>query len=266
MTAAGHPAWDDPALEDPTDSPRRARYRRKQSWYREVVLGAPPGVDARGKLLGSLLAEEHVAARPDLAFLEETGRYVDQRLALRRPASDMDVDGLRRDLLSPAGVAFNLLASLRDHPRAAARVLRNAFGVEAGQVESLEVDAHLPPGNPCRFDALAVYRTPARTLGFVGMVVRYADAGAHDLGAAVAEARQMLADSPAVLGRVAVLATSDDAATWQAVDALRADPVCADLVTAASYDEVLGSVVQRDGLSGWADAFAARYLDLSVVS
>ena len=296
MSGAGHPAWDDPALTDPSDSPRRALYRRKQSWYREVVLGVPPGRDAGGRVVGSLLDADAVAGHPGLAFIEDASGYVDVRLAQIPPTRPpIDVDSLRRDLLSPTGVAFNLLATLRGHPRAAVRVMRSAFGVDAASLQGLDVEPDPPSGESGWLDALAVYCTPGGRLGFVGIVARYADqpprldagtalehhgaarlgsasvrdlaaVGAVDLWAAATEVAVLLERSPAVAGHLAVLASADDAATWKAVDILRADPAARAPVRAISYEEVLGSVIQRDGLSGWADAFAARYLDLSVVS
>jgi len=48
------PAWDAQSLQVRSDSPRTARYRLLQSWYREVVLGVPPA-KVRGRLVGSML-------------------------------------------------------------------------------------------------------------------------------------------------------------------------------------------------------------------
>ena len=67
--AVGALPWDDTSLAVGSDSPRKARYRLLQSWYREVVLSVPPGF-FRGRLVGSRLDVAAVRERPGLNFLE----------------------------------------------------------------------------------------------------------------------------------------------------------------------------------------------------
>lgn len=73
MSAAGGTKavlpWDDPVLRVTSDPPRRAQYRALQSWYRETVLKVPPGLQASGQPLGSLLPAER--EREGRNFLDE---------------------------------------------------------------------------------------------------------------------------------------------------------------------------------------------------
>lgn len=65
MSTESWPAWDAPELKASNDSPRVARYRLHQSWYREHVLHAPPGErpNARGRLVGDTLERRALKLR-----------------------------------------------------------------------------------------------------------------------------------------------------------------------------------------------------------
>ena len=65
--------WDDPKLAVKSDDRRTFKHRLLQSWYREEVLGAEPGVyTPSGKprrVLGSLLHGDDLKFRPERNFL-----------------------------------------------------------------------------------------------------------------------------------------------------------------------------------------------------
>lgn len=62
--------WDAPDLRVSSDRSRIAKYRRLQSWYREMQLGIPgAGVGANRQSAASMLPAGALAAEPDLNFL-----------------------------------------------------------------------------------------------------------------------------------------------------------------------------------------------------
>lgn len=125
------PRWDDPRFR-PTGEPARiARYRRLQSWYREVQLGVAPGpypariVDGvarpSGKLgLGSSLRAEDVLAQPDLNFIDPAAHeHAERRIAevLTKEHGTLEAGRLRHNLLSSMPLCFNLFGTLRSEDR-----------------------------------------------------------------------------------------------------------------------------------------------------
>ena len=105
--------WDDPSLvEMKSDSRMRRKYRRLQSWYRHEVLRVGPGVDLKGRPIGSLLRANNVVADPTLNFLHrpELAKITTDRIA--DTSGTVDADRLRRNMLSSQPLCVNLFGPL----------------------------------------------------------------------------------------------------------------------------------------------------------
>ena len=176
-----HPPWDDPALAVQSDTSWRARYRRLQSWYRETVLGVPPGTDQRGITRASMLPAEAVAQNPDLNFLDdEIAAYARKRA--ERVVADggtLELDRLRRNMLSSMPLCFNLFGALRRHPAAAARGLGSALDLDIDEILMVKVEWAPPPDvhlkDRTALDAFVQYRTGGGRRAFFGVETKYTE-------------------------------------------------------------------------------------------
>ena len=298
--------WDDPQLVNVgSDSWRQGRLRRLQSWYRETVLRLEPGVDRQGVLRGNLLRHRDVEREPGANLLDEgIARYVRERLPVARAAkATIEVDRLRRNLLSSMPLCFNLFGALRRHPDVVPALLNQVLGRElVGEIVQIEVewapDPLLHLGDRTAFDALVEYRTPSGALGFLGVETKYAegpDRGGYDkpsyrkltvpeLGWRPGAADALVDSAANQLWRNTLLTQSFQAATGHA-DAHMLLLRCADdRVSASSFERLSGQLVDPDArvltatyeqvidvartmpaLETWAVAFDRRYLDLSPV-
>lgn len=183
--------WDDPKYAPDGEPGRIARYRRLQSWYREVQLGAEPApyparrvkgaVQVTDKLgLGSLLRPEDVAAQPDLNFLHpDAAAHADERVAEVRAANGTLEEGrLRHNLLSSMPLCFNLFGALRNETGFLA-LFQNLFDVRATSIN--DVICEWAPaagegslGDRTAFDAVVFYERsdgPA----FLGIETKYTE-------------------------------------------------------------------------------------------
>lgn len=298
--------WDDPQLVNVgSDSARQRRLRRLQSWYREHVLRLQPGVDRLGVPRGNLLRHRDVERNPGANFLDEgIARYVEERVPVALAAkATIEVDRLRRNLLSSMPLCFNLFGALRQHPEHVPALLNEVVGRElVGEIVQIEVewapDPLLHLGDRTAFDALVEYRTPAGEPGFLGVETTYAegpDRGTYDTpsyrklttpaqgwrpGAADALApspanqlwrNTLLAQSfQAATGHadahVLLLHCADDGVSSSAFTALRDQLVDPDeRVLAVTYERLVEVARTRPALRDWAAAFDRRYLDLSPV-
>ena len=174
-------SWNDPGLAVKSDTRRRAGYRRLQSWYRETVLHVPPGRNATGRLLGSMLPREAVAREPGLNFLDAgIASYVAERIpAVRAMGGTINPDRVWRNMLSSMPLCFNLFGYLRQHPVATARTLRRALKLDIDEIECIDVEwapepaAHL--GDRTAFDAFVAYRRADGGRGFLGVETKYTE-------------------------------------------------------------------------------------------
>lgn len=117
------PHWDDPRIRPSGEPQRIARYRRLQSWYREVQLKAEPGPYPKGKDgapsrrklgLGSMLRNEDVAVQGDLNFIDPAAFEHAQRRIAVVPGENgtLDPRRLKHNLLSSMPLCFNLFGAL----------------------------------------------------------------------------------------------------------------------------------------------------------
>lgn len=295
------PAWDDPALQVRSDSPRTARYRLLQSWYREVVLDAPPA-PVRGRLVGSMLDVGAVRERPGLNFLNDAA-LAHARARIAATSSErltLSAPRLLHNMLSSMPMCFNIFGALGGDG-GFLELFRRCFDPDA-----VSIDAPICEWNPSRsehplgdgtaFDALVTYRTAEGTSRFIGFETKYTEPFSEkeytndrytattaacswfeDPGAACATLRAsstnqlwrnlLLAAGLDLAGMgegaVVVVSAADDPAARAAVTAVG--------VTLREADRRLRMVTLEDlvaaasqvggGPASWGERFAQRYLD-----
>lgn len=297
------PSWDDPELAA-TEPKWRARYRLLQSWYRETILGAPPG-RYRGRLRGNHLSAAWLAEHPDANFLSpEVIAYVKQRVPeVLKAGGTLDDTRLHSNLLSSMPLCFNLFGHLRAHPHEAATVLSSAFDLDIAVVDRIEVEWAPDPGRHLRdrtaFDAFVEYRTDDGKRAFVGVETKYTESfspeeydtaeyrrvtanpgsgfrpGAADVlkGGAT---NQLWRNALLVVslrqrerfeyGHVAVVACENDLGLRKALDAFAQQlDAPSSLLRTVSYERIIDEAARLAALHDWAVAFRTRYLDLSPV-
>ena len=294
--------WDDPSLEVPSDPPRRALYRRLQSWWREHHLGVAPG-HSGGRLVGSSLPAHVADTLPNLNFLTEEVRHYVRRRVPQIQAEDgtIDVARLRANLLSSQPLCFNVFGHLQAHPVAAAAVLGRVFGVRIDEIVRSEVEWAPPKslhlGDRTAFDAFVDYTADGERR-FLGVEVKYTEpfstkqydssryrtlteqSGAFRPGAAdrlVGSAtnqlwRQLLltlslAATPDYAGgRAAVLALADDPGVAKGMAGLAAELTSpGDMPLVATLQGLVDGALAVPELAGWAAAVKTRYVDLTPV-
>ena len=299
------PAWNDPSLAVKSDAAWRAQYRRLQSWYRETVLRTPPGADRGGTTRANMLPADAVDKNPELNFLdEEIAAYVLERAPrVIAEKGALDLDRLRRNMLSSMPLCFNLFGALRRYPTAAARGLGSVLDLNIEEILEIEVEwapdpnAHL--GDRTAFDAFVRYRTAGGRRAFLGVETKYSesfspkryareryDALTRDPASGFKPGAERRLAAPATNqlwrnallahslrstdefdeGRVVVLSCRGDAGAERAIAGLSAelrDPPA--LLRSATYEELVAAFDSEPELSSWAAEFRRRYLDLTPV-
>lgn len=115
------------------------KYRRLQSWYREVQLEVETATlavkdrssgAARQVVIGSRLPDVAVAHQPDLNFVspEAYTHAVERIAAAKHEKAALDPNRLTRNMLSSMPLCFNVFGSLRGHsafPALLSKVLRD---------------------------------------------------------------------------------------------------------------------------------------------
>ena len=186
--------WDDPRYQ-PTGEPARiARYRRLQSWYREVQLGVEPGpypkrvVDGvarpTDKLgLGSMLRAEDVAVQPDLNFIDPAAHEHALRRIAEVPGENgtLEAGRLQHNLLSSMPLCFNLFGALGASQRRAPflDLFRLLFDPMATSITDVicEWAPRIEDGNigdRTAFDAVIFYET-CEGPAFLGIETKYTE-------------------------------------------------------------------------------------------
>lgn len=292
----GMTPYNDRSLQVPGDTLHRARYRLLQSWWREHVLGVQPGFNGR-QYLGSLLPHE---AGPDLNYLtDEVRDYAGHRIAqIHAEGGSVQVDRLRRNLLSSQPLCFNVFGHLQAYPGEAAKVLASVFRLPIDQIVRIEVEWSPWRGDHLRdrtaFDAFVDYRHEGRRL-FLGIEVKYtepfsvkeydrpeyqeltASSGVFSPGAAqrlVGSATNQLWRQTLLTlslaatgeydgGRPAILSLEGDAGVSRAVAGVTAELVDDEVRPAVGTLEHLVIVASDEpALAEWASLLRRRYLDL----
>ena len=186
--------WDDPRYQPNGEPSRIARYRRLQSWYREVQLGAEPGPyptrvtngveQPSGKLgLGSLLRVGDVTAQPDLNFIDPAAFEHAQRRIAEVPGENgsLEAGRLQHNLLSSMPLCFNLFGALGavDRRRAFLALFKHLFDPAATSItrvicEWAPTESQGNLKDRTAFDAVVFYERsdgPA----FIGIETKYTE-------------------------------------------------------------------------------------------
>lgn len=172
--------WDAPGMLPASDSKRTAKYRRLQSWYRAVQLGAPAGRFMRHERLGSWLHEDAVAEQRDLNFLHPAAyEHAEQRKdEVQTEGGSLEPKRLFHNMLSSMPMCFNLFGAMRGEP-AFLPVFQRLFDERATRIldvvcEWTAGDADARLGDRTAFDAVVLYETsdgPA----FCGIETKYTE-------------------------------------------------------------------------------------------
>lgn len=287
--------WNDRSLQVASDTMHRARYRLLQSWWREHVLGLRPGFNGR-QYVGSLLPAD---APPAANYLTQEAReYAAERVGqIQAEGGTVNVDRLRRNLLSSQPLCFNVFGHLQAHPTAAAAVLSQTFGVTVDEVVHIDVEwaplraLHL--GDRTAFDAFIDFKAAGQRR-FLAVEVKYtepfsqrmydrpeyrqitAESGAFVDGAAerlmLPPTNQLWRHTLLTLslaatgdyddGQAAVLSLADDAGVHKAVTGLAAE-VNTDAVLPAvgNLERLVTAACAIPELAPWAATLRTRYLD-----
>jgi len=179
--------WDDQKLVYVKgDTHLRRRYRRLQSWYRDEVLGLPPGLDTYGIPRGNWLPAEAVAADPSLNFLRSAqfATIAEDRIAESK--GTVGVDRLRRNLLSSQPLAVNLFGPLLGaDPQRAAAILQEALHLDMATISNVRIEWAPEPAEQyladrTAFDVYFEYQREGGPRGFVAIETKYTDSFSSD--------------------------------------------------------------------------------------
>jgi hypothetical protein len=185
-----HPRWDHSSLFPESEPARIARYRRLQSWYREVQLGAEPGRQTssekdktaitKTKWLGSLLDTAQVRKQPTLNFLHpEAARHAAERSEeVKSEGGTLEKVRLKHNMLSSMPLCFNLFGALRSEP-AFIDLVRAVFDSHAAAIDRVTCEWAPPSedhlGDRTAFDAFIAYRSDDGRRSFIGIETKYTE-------------------------------------------------------------------------------------------
>jgi hypothetical protein len=170
-------AWDDPAWAEKSDGSWQARLRRHQAWWRQERLGLGAGpIRPDGRLVASMLPVD-VGFEPNLMTPEAVAAATTAITSLeseKRPGL-IQLDRLKRNLLSSQPMCFNLLGHLSATPDA---LLQWVQSISARATDVREVRLEWAPADSfsrSAFDAFVTYSLPGGAAGFVGVECKYAE-------------------------------------------------------------------------------------------
>lgn len=184
----------------PSDDAVTRRERRRQSAYREEVLGLPAG-EGHGRTLGNYLPDEHWRRN----FLsDEAADYADVRAEqVRREGGQLERTRLRTNMLSSMPLCFSVFGHLRAHPDVAVQLLGDVLGLDIATLTAVEVGNRTIDGIECEwapdrrehtgdrsaFDAVvSATLADGRTL-LVAVETKYVDSFSRDPGNLEADRR-----------------------------------------------------------------------------
>lgn len=179
------PSWEHSSLVEQADTPLRKRLRRHQSWYREEVLGLPPGTilrpDGSPRPVASRLPSWAVAEDPTLNFLanDEIYQVVLDRATRTGWGGIVEPDRLHHNLLSSQPLCFNLFAVLSEYGREElATALVKVFGLNIDSISDVRIEFRPPLDDGVKsgsaFDCFIEYET-GHQRGFLGVETKYAE-------------------------------------------------------------------------------------------
>jgi hypothetical protein len=131
-----------------SDDPVTGHERRRQSDFREQVLGLPAGT-RKGEPFGSHLREED----GDRNLLSaEAARYARERVGVvRREGGQLESSRLFTNMLSSMPLAFSIFGHLRAHRTAAVRLLSDLLGLDVAELVPVRVGSRAIDGIECEW-------------------------------------------------------------------------------------------------------------------
>lgn len=163
-----------------SDSKRTASYRRLQSWYRAVQLGAPAGQFMTYEQLGSWLNSDAVHKQRDLNFLHPAAyEHAERRKEeVQLEGGSLEPKRLFHNLLSSMPMCFNLFGAMRDEVTFLF-VFQRLFDTRATAITSIVCewmpsDPEVRLGDRTAFDAVVFYET-AEGPAFYGIETKYTE-------------------------------------------------------------------------------------------
>lgn len=287
--------WHDPTWVEKSDTAWQRRLRRHQGWWREVRLKQVAGQITGGDRPVVSMLPTGVGLSPNL-LTPEAERAAERALEQRQGSGSpglVQVDRLRRNLLSSQPLCFNLFGHLQaDLGRLLPWVRSMAPGAAQVAAIDLETAATANPIGGSAFDAFVTYDLASGGTGFLGIECKYAEDLKQAQRRAAAQkyldattgpawvpgaadrldrpglrqfwyntllAQRVLDDGDHVEGRSVVVALRDDMPARQAVDEVAAELSDPAFLTFSALEDVVDAV---DGDDDWKRSFRARYLEL----
>lgn len=162
------------------ENARVARYRRLQSWFREVELDAPAGNYGKYRPLGSYLDAGAVAQNSGLNFLHpEALAHAQQRsVEVAKEGGTLSKPRLFQNMLSSMPMCFNLFGAMRAEP-SFLKVFQKLFDAEATDITKIVCEwapsePDLGLGDRSAFDALIRYEANGERR-FFGIETKYTE-------------------------------------------------------------------------------------------
>lgn len=294
------PAWNSIELLVKRGTPRLAKYRRHQSWWRESQRGVTPGDHPKvpGRLIGSMFAAASVEADRRLNFIDEAAyRHAERRAhEVDGEGGTLDAERLFGNLLSSMPMCFNLFGAIGTAPRFA-DLVRSVFDDEAADIGDVVCEAPSPPtwSDRTAFDAQINYTTRGGDRRFLAIETKYTEpftqirydrpeyrhlterSGWFEQGASNVlvdvETNQLwrglllmnvVESHIGANGRYCVVAPADDSDARAAVGTVRSWLVPDERwrLCFVSLEEIVAAArgITDHGLNNWADDFSQRYL------
>lgn len=290
--------WDSPELAVPSDSVRVRRYRSHQSWFRETVLGVPPGLrhGSGDQMVGSMLRVEDVQADRGLNFVNDSAlRAADRRAEeVQREGGTLEAHRLFHNMLSSMPMCFNIFGAL-EGAVSAPSLMRELFDPDLAAIDDMVCETNPPVTEPLgdrtAFDAMLRYTTPIGPR-FVGIETKYTEPlspksydndryrevtaasswfrpGAADalVGSSTNQLwrglmlASLVEDESGAAGRYAVVSTADDRAAVDAVDKVKQWMNDPDRLFFVSLEQMVATARAVGGdVVEWADRFEQRYV------
>jgi hypothetical protein len=177
-----------------SDDPVTLRERRRQSDFREQVLGLTAGRDRGGRVLGSLLDEEDGNRN---LLSPSAAAYARVRVdVVRAEGGQLDRSRLFTNMLSSMPLAFSVFGHLRAHRVAAASVLSRLLGLPVTGFDRVDVRGRVIDGIECEwappphehlqdgsaFDAVVAARLADGRSLLLAVETKYVDSFSRDPG------------------------------------------------------------------------------------
>lgn len=174
-------SWEASGMLPTSDSARVRKYRRLQSWYREVQLQVPAGQSGNYERLGSYLSPEAVREQPDLNFLHpaayEHGK--ERAVDVQKEGGTLEKKRLFHNMLSSMPLCFNLFGAMRGELDSFLPVFRSLFDADATRITDIVCewapnDPAARIGDRTAFDAIVRYEAGTERR-FVGIETKYTE-------------------------------------------------------------------------------------------